>query len=359
MTEKIQNRSFSIVKGLGIILIVVCHSAAYTPISTFAYLFNVAVFFFVAGYFFKDENLEKPLLFFRKKVVRLYVPWVLYGLAFVLLHNTFLEFGIIAYDFYQKTAIAPYSFTDIIYKCLDVLTFFKWKEPLLAPLWFLFGLFSGFCVFYSLSWIAKKISPKHFEILRASLIFLTMLLGFSGNAFDLPFSILYRPMVISGLIFLGKLYNIFSDRIKLSPVIALLCLVELIVFTAIDYRINIGGMKFGNPFLFLIISCSGCYMLLTLSRFIHSKWKGVTIVLDYIGRNTLTIMALHYISFKLVMLLQIWIYDYPVKYLAYYPIVPENISHWWIVYTIAGVGIPILLSGIYHVFQTKVTTILR
>ena len=46
--------AFSIVKALGIVAVVISHAAILTPLETFTYYFNKAVFFFVAGYFFDD-----------------------------------------------------------------------------------------------------------------------------------------------------------------------------------------------------------------------------------------------------------------------------------------------------------------
>lgn len=46
--------AFSIVKALGIVAVVISHAAILTPLETFTYYFNTAVFFFVAGYFFDD-----------------------------------------------------------------------------------------------------------------------------------------------------------------------------------------------------------------------------------------------------------------------------------------------------------------
>lgn len=42
--------TFSIVKAPGIVAVVAPHAALRTPLETFAYYFNTAVFFFVAGY---------------------------------------------------------------------------------------------------------------------------------------------------------------------------------------------------------------------------------------------------------------------------------------------------------------------
>lgn len=344
MTSQVQNKTFSILKAIGIILIVIGHSAINTPLRTFVYLINIVIFFFVSGYFFNDSYLEKPFLFLKKKLIRFYIPWVAYGVSFVLLHNLFLKIHLIAFDYHARKVIEPYNFSDTIHKILEVLTFIKWKEPLLAPLWFLLGIFSGLCVFFVLSWIAKRINKNNFEVYRAILIAIFMTIGFVGSEYKWHIGIIYRPFVISGLIYIGKLYSIYRDKIKLSPVIASICFIGLCIATALNYQINIGGMIFGNQFIFLLISCSGCYMLLTLAHFIDKSNKYLSVLLDYIGKYTFTIMVLHYVSFKIAILIQIWICDYPLKYLAYYPVIPFNTMYWWLLYTVIGISIPLFVS---------------
>ena len=62
---------FSIMKGLGIIFVVAGHTA-YSPVHNFVYLFHLAVFYFVAGYFFKDKYIDDKLLFVWKKIKSLW-----------------------------------------------------------------------------------------------------------------------------------------------------------------------------------------------------------------------------------------------------------------------------------------------
>jgi fucose 4-O-acetylase-like acetyltransferase len=354
MQGQVQNKTFSIVKAIGIILIVIGHSAIYLPICTFVYLIHIVIFFFVAGYFFNDKYLEKPLLFIKKKVIRFYVPWVVYGVIFVLLHNTFLNLQLLTFDSHTRTAIEPYDLSETINKIIGVLTFFKWKEPLLAPLWFLFGIFSGLCVFYAVSLIAKKIGKNKFEAYRAILIAICMAVGFAGGAYQWHISIIYRPLLISGLIYIGKVYSIYKDKIKLSPIIATICFAGLCIATALNYQINVGGMVFGNPLIFLIISFSGCYMILTLAHFINNKFKPLSDILDFIGNYTFSIMVLHYVAFKIAALIQICICNYPIKYLAYYPVIPHNTAYWWVLYTLIGVGIPLLFSYTFVVVKNRI-----
>ena len=106
--------AFSIVKALGIVAVVISHAAILTPLETFTYYFNTAVFFFVAGYFFDDGQTAAPGRFIGRKLRRLYLPYVVLGTLFVLLHNRFLEWHLIAYDFSAREAILPYDTPELL-----------------------------------------------------------------------------------------------------------------------------------------------------------------------------------------------------------------------------------------------------
>lgn len=84
---KAYNTSFSIMKGLAIISVVLGHCAIHPFINDFVNQYHLAVFFFVAGYFFKTESLNNFKSYALKKLKRLYIPFIIYGLAFLLLHN--------------------------------------------------------------------------------------------------------------------------------------------------------------------------------------------------------------------------------------------------------------------------------
>ena len=71
--------AFSIVKALGIVAVVISHAAILTPLETFTYYFNTAVFFFVAGYFFDDGQTAAPGRFIGRKLRRLYLPYAAPG----------------------------------------------------------------------------------------------------------------------------------------------------------------------------------------------------------------------------------------------------------------------------------------
>lgn len=55
--------------------------------------------------------------------------------------------------------------------------------------------------------------------------------------------------------------------------------------------------------------------------------------LDFIGKNTLTILTWHFLAFKLISLVIIGIYDLPIERLAEFPVITEYSKQgWWIAY---------------------------
>lgn len=82
------DQTFSIMKGVAIISVVIGHCSI-PLIEGFVNQYHLAVFYFIAGYFFNPVYAEKPWEFVRKKICRLYLPFVCYGLVFLLLHNMF------------------------------------------------------------------------------------------------------------------------------------------------------------------------------------------------------------------------------------------------------------------------------
>ena len=77
------NPTFSVMKGIAIISVVLGHCPALPFVGKFVNQYHLAVFFFVAGYFFKEKYLETPKIFIVKRLKSLYFPYVIYGLHIV------------------------------------------------------------------------------------------------------------------------------------------------------------------------------------------------------------------------------------------------------------------------------------
>lgn len=84
---------FDILKGIGIISVVLGHALCdyyfsepiQVAVLRFVYIYHLAVFFFVSGYFFHFKPIDSPLVFLKRLINNLYLPWILWGCFFTVL----------------------------------------------------------------------------------------------------------------------------------------------------------------------------------------------------------------------------------------------------------------------------------
>ena len=88
------NSAISISKAIAIILMVIGHSGCPEGLSHFIYLFHMPFFFFVGGLCFKEKYLDDPKTFIKRRLQRLYLPYVKFSLIFLVFHNVFFSLHI-------------------------------------------------------------------------------------------------------------------------------------------------------------------------------------------------------------------------------------------------------------------------
>lgn len=95
----------------------------------------------------------------------------------------------------------------------------------------------------------------------------------------------------------------------------------------------------------MIASCAGIYLNMYIGKIIEHipVLEGI---MSYIGQRSLSILALPFFSFKLVNALYIVSNNAPHYWLAKFPVITGS-GGWWIAYTLAGVGIPVFLRGLW------------
>lgn len=73
---------------------VVGHKGCPDILARFIYLFHMPLFFFCSGYFFlppqSNETFKKNII---KRIYGIYIPYVKWSIAFLLLHNFFYKIG--------------------------------------------------------------------------------------------------------------------------------------------------------------------------------------------------------------------------------------------------------------------------
>lgn len=331
-----------ILKGLAIIAVVMGHCGAIG--SQIIYLFHIPLFFFISGYFYKEIYSNSSFDLFGKRIKTLYLPFIKYEIIFLLIHNIFYRIGF--YNLNANVAVKAYTISDIIKNIIHILMF-DGTELLLSPFWFISALFIVTMIFCLISCIVNKFKYKKY--IQGLIILILFLLGnyltktsinIKGSQFGQE--IFNVSFVALSFFYTGFLYKKIELKIPMNIIIAITAYIVLYVSSknnlVIDMRVN----YYPNIFMLLVNSILGIYLMIYISKQLE-KMKFEFKLLKYIGRNTLIIMALHLICFKLVGLLQIIFYKLPMYNLGNFG-VTTYIKHWWILYTLAGTFIPILIQ---------------
>ena len=332
------NSVISIAKGLCIILMVIGHTKGHDFLTKFIYLFHVPLFFFVSGYFNKVvdsfSELKSKLL---KRVKRLYIPFVIYGTVFLLFDSLFIKWG-----FYADGAMHASDLKSFLTLFLEMLLKMNAPSPLLGPMWFVRSLFiAAVCLDVSLYILRKVRNAK--AILLATCLVVTLAIKLFPP--DTP---VLRQLVLvafGGFFFMcGMLCRNIQRRIG-SIWVMVLSLAILLMVTVMSgefWSINVVGVK--DTLAYMAIALVGIQFALSLSRLTDATLMGRPI--DYVGCNTMPILALHVLCFKPVSYLAILICSLPQDSISQFMTISNLGGAWWVVYAAAGIIIPLCLVWI-------------
>ena len=339
ITFRETSKPLSILKGIGIVLMVIGHTHCPTLIHDFIYLFHMALFYFATGYFFKDKYIFEKKEFFRKRLTKLYGTWLIYGLIFLSFHNLFVFIG-----FYKEpTPFQGFSMTEYDIKAFInkgiTIALMNGQELLLAPLWFLKSLLISSSLMLVILYLSYQLRLK--KIIQ-HLIFVGLLVTgwyLITKGIRIPLN-LAREFIVISIIYCGYITKRHIEKIQFNKIYACISFIILLSFTQLGHiELSIGYIQ-NIPF-FIICSISGIYLILGISIKISST-NYISDVFSYLGNNTIIILCLHFLSFKITSLLCNWdISAFPTA----------NIPYAWIIYSITGVTIPIILNYCIQKFK--------
>jgi fucose 4-O-acetylase-like acetyltransferase len=104
------------------------------------------------------------------------------------------------------------------------------------------------------------------------------------------------------------------------------------------------------PFL-LVCGATGIYFNLYICKKLTAQ-KSVRII-NYIGENTLIILALHLLFFKIASLILIHFQNLPVNDLASFPTIKGTSKHWWWLYSLCGLIFPLIIKYNYEIIRAR------
>ncbi len=294
-------------KGIGIILVVFAHHSLPVALDTYIFSFHMPLFFFISGFLFDfGKYAESAANFVRGRFRSLIVPYfcfaVITGLFYFLLDTAFQP-GVTNIEFFENS---------ILHGTSHILVAFGPEVSYNPPLWFLTCLFVTELLFYGLT--------KKYYIEPKKLVFWLAISGVIGYLYSVyvPFRIPWNvDVALAAIVFYGAgnlfrklteqekesgtsfslkldsgLIEKFSRVEKYLPVIAtllsLLYLGYLLKFPT-DAKVNMNVLQYGSFFSFYLLAFAGIFSFVYLFKKIGSSK-----ILEYYGRNSLTILALHF-----------------------------------------------------------------
>lgn len=316
MLKKERIADVDIIKGWAILSVIVFHIYCDCfPVYVDQLLgrgWNVAVFFVVAGFFIKDDDLDNSINLIKKKIKRLYIPAsIIYAIS-VLLHNIFVSIGWYSLGEIHLGNGNPfelYGIRDVLIRLLKVLFAGGSGELVMGAMWFLYSLLYAFIGIAFLDWIIQFFIKKkeiRFYLLTIVLLKLAVISCILTQRYDFTISRICTSLTAMFLIWWGMILNQkvcwHYDNIWLF-IIALVLFVQCMV---LSHRVPVLALNQYQDLLHLVIGSSS---LIYIWGYIGNKIQQSIVgrFFSLLGRESLYLMAFHILGFFICNSLLLWI----------------------------------------------------
>lgn len=355
--------SFTILKAIAIILVVIAHSAAPAYLSNFAYMVGVPAFFVLSGYFFKLDNLDNTSDFVIRRTKTLYLPFIKWGVFFLILHNLFFEVGLLSesYGNAQGGVTHPYNWTQAAQHLWSMVFNMSGYDPFMAgAFWFFRALFLANIAFIFLFKATRQLGKFKTSTLQVvSVIVLAFLLALWQASMGLHITGVaqggYRELmgiVLLGIGFLLRRADETPDSsIWHNPIIMLAASSVVLMILTFVYPISMAA-KPGSVLSVPILTVAGTaafIWLRGLSEFILQLPEKYTQWLQFTGENSLYIFVFHLLAFKVASMIKVGVYQLDWAMVGGHPVVQHELGDgFWLLYIFVGVVLPILPVWIWR-----------
>ena len=338
-------------KGIGIILVCIGHAITnaesaidsdYSILLQFISQFHMPLFFMLGGMVFSDKYLTNPIKSSWRKFKAYYIPFVVYNMIFVLLHNVMYK----AYIFRDV-----YDARMFVKKIFHVLTMHI--QDICGAMWFLRCLLTIVLMFIWIRYVSCKLFKGKYQECITAIVVIVLVL-FSQTTMCPGFfkiNLAFYYMIFYYIGYLIRKYDI-SNMIKKYKVVLVILGLIINICVAMRFTYAIGGESIGYiNILRFVVQVIGSIMVLALVQ-----WKVVadSRVLIELGKKSLDIMALHFVCFKLVSFIIIKVYNLDMINMSTIPVVIGIGGLWVIAYTVVGLSIPTGIRYIFDVVKTKI-----
>ena len=147
-------------------------------------------------------------------------------------------------------------------------------------------------------------------------------------------------LVIYFLILEIILINIIKSKDIINCIKFIVSFVILVILNKYG-NIELAKMSINIAY-YISVSIAGWYFIYELAYFI-SKSNKIAKILQYIGKNTMPILILHFIAFKVINIIGVLILNQDRSLISKFPVAFKN-NYIWIVYTVSGIILPLYFN---------------
>ena len=369
-----RNTAISICKAVGIILMVIGHSECPPVLNTFLYEFHMPLFFITAGYFFSLRYLDDEATFVKKRLKGLYLPFLKWSVFFLIIHNWMFDLGILneQYGNAGGGVTHPYSWHQMQQNLWTMATAMGGYDQFLAgAFWFFRGLLVASVAYLVLFKIydsaAARLGRQAWRQMAIpfAICATALALGAWKTCEGLRVTNLiqggYRE--IMGIFFFGCgfIFKQLRDKYKIKWWTTAMFAAVTFAFSRLapsSMEWNAGFVKFLR---LPIPAVCGFLMTYNLSVWLDKHGGQLRRFLVFCGDNTLPIFVFHIISFKVVSLMKIWYYGLDFAQIGCHMVIHDHSREdcFWILYTIAGVGIPLGATYILRKIKSQTKSLIK
>lgn len=331
-----------VAKGIGVIAVVFAHaSTKYTYLWNTATLFHIPLFYIIAGYLYKNENSKR---YIQKKIKSLWVPYVVFSL------------GVYIFQILCGFISLNSSLLKLVVKTLLLIN----TPSILGAAWFISTLFYaelGYLLFRKvIDWINTRVKVHLFVELLISSVLVTV-----GMNTNIKYNI-SRIIVAIGYISIGSIIRRDTNVLPALKKTYIWPTKALLLFSTIIFMIlPIGRYSsyVSNTYTNFLVSILGAVLgavyVIVISQFLcKHRWHGF---IQNIGKNTIGIVLLQFIAFKIVNFVMVVYYGIENIHIFDFPIIYEYVNPFWtVLYTLVGLYVSI---GIYKVYEMAKGVIIR
>ena len=347
-----RDTTISICKGIAIILMVIAHAEAPGWLCKFIFEFHMPLFFITAGYFFSLRYLDDEATFVKKRIKGLYWPFVKWSVFFLIIHNWMFDIGVLneRYGNEMGGVTHPYTWHQIQQNLWNIFTAMGgYDQFLCGAFWFFRGLFVASILYLILYKVIGNRKATPYLICLLMLV----LCGWKTHEGLRIVTLVqggYRDMMGCFFFGCGFIFRQFVDRYnqwvsRYHASIWSTALFGIVVgLFSVYLTANMNWRSTYTQFLSLPVpALLGFLMTYNISSWIDKHEGKLMQFLTYTGDHTLYIFIFHIVSYKVVSLIKIWYYGLDIHQIGCHMVIHEYSQQdcFWILYTIAGVGIPL------------------